>query len=376
MAEVTVKISRFRWGLFLLALALLAVGVAFIHSASYKISTGAYEGYASKQLQWVGLGLVLFVGLLVVSYRTIGKLSPFIYLAGLGGLAAVLVLGVTVNGSRRWIPIGSVRVQPSEFMKLAVIVALARLCAHPDRLRRLRGLVVPGLLVLLPVGMIAMQPDMGTALVMVPIFFAITYAGGARVRYLLLLLMVGLALAPVMWFCVLRDYQKGRILAFINPESSEYRLSEGYHLIQSKVAIGSGGLTGKGWGMGTQNTHGALPERHTDFVFSVVGEEWGFAGCVFVLGLLFGIMLLCLDVAYSTNDPFGRLLVAGVCMMIFIQTVVNVGMTIGLMPITGLTLPLVSFGGSSLMTSMAGLSLVVNVGMRRVEGLPHQLTAA
>jgi rod shape determining protein RodA len=376
VAEITVRISRFRWGLFLLTLVLLAVGVAFIHSASYKISTGDYEGYASRQVQWVGLGLALFFVLLVVSYRTVGRLSPFIYLAGLGGLAAVLVLGVTVNGSRRWIPVGGVRVQPSEFMKLAVIIALARYCVDAQRLRHLRGLVVPGLLVLLPVAMIAVQPDMGTALVMVPIFFAVTYVAGARVRYLLLLVLAGLALAPVMWFCVLRDYQKGRLMAFVNPESSDYRLSEGYHLIQSKVAIGSGGLTGKGWGMGTQNTHGVLPERHTDFVFSVVGEEWGFAGCVFVLGLLFGIMLLCLDVGYSTNDPFGRLLVMGVSTMVFVQTVVNVGMTIGLMPITGLTLPFVSFGGSSLMTSMAGLSLVVNVGMRRVEGLPHQPAGA
>jgi rod shape determining protein RodA len=376
LPEVTLKISRFRWGLFLVTLVLLAVGVAFIHSASYKISSGDYEGYAARQVQWVGLGLVLFVGLLFVSYRTIGKLSPFIYLAGLGGLGAVFILGVAVHGSKRWIPVGSIRVQPSEFMKLAVIVTLARYCVASQKLRQLRGLLVPGLLVLLPVGLIAMQPDMGTALVMVPIFFSVTYVGGARVRYLLLLVLIGLALAPVMWFCVLRDYQKGRLLAFISPESSEYRLSEGYHLIQSKVAIGSGGLTGKGWGRGTQNTHGALPERHTDFVFSVVGEEWGFAGCVFVLGLLFGIMLLCLDVAYSTNDPFGRLLVVGVCTMFFVQTFVNVGMTIGLMPITGLTLPLVSFGGSSLMTSMAGLSLVVNVAMRRVQGLPHELAGA
>jgi rod shape determining protein RodA len=362
--------------LFLLTLALLAVGVAFIHSASYKIATGDYEGYASKQVQWVGLGLVLCVGLLFISYRAFARLSPFIYLVGLGGLAAVFVLGVSVHGSRRWIPVGGIRVQPSEFMKLAVIIALARYCVASQRLRELKGLMVPGLLVLVPVGMIAMQPDMGTALVMLPMFFSITYVGGVRVRHLLLLVLIGLALAPVMWFCVLRDYQKGRLLAFVSPESSDYRLNEGYHLIQSKVAIGSGGLTGKGWGRGTQNTHGALPERHTDFVFSVVGEEWGFAGCVFVLGLLFGIMLLCLDVAYSTNDPFGRLLVTGVCTMIFVQTLINVGMTIGLMPITGLTLPLVSFGGSSLMTSMAGLSLVVNVGMRRVEGLPHELAGA
>jgi len=186
--------------------------------------------------------------------------------------------------------------------------------------------------------------------------------------------------AGVDWRCgdagyvvrVMKDYQKGRILAFINPNTKEHRLSEGYQVIQSKVAIGSGGLTGKGWGMGTQNTHGALPERHTDFVFSVIGEEWGFAGCVFVLGLLFGIMLLCLDVAYSTNNLFGRLLAVGFAILIFVQTVVNAGMAMGIMPVTGLTLPFVSYGGSSLLLLMAGLSLVVNVGTRKMETLVPQ----
>jgi rod shape determining protein RodA len=311
----------------------------------------------------------VFLVLLFVSYTAIGRISAFIYIAGLVGLAAVFVLGVSVKGSQRWIPVGGIRVQPSEFMKLAIIIVLARYAARSQKLRQFTGLAVPGLLCLIPMALIAKQPDMGTAMTFVPVFFSIVYVGGARIKHLLIIALAGLALTPVLWFGVLRDYQRGRLLAFVNPESSEYRLSEGYQLIQSKVAIGSGGLTGKGWGMGTQNTHGALPERHTDFVFSVVGEEWGFAGSVFVLGLLFAIMLLCLDVAYSTTDPFGRLLAVGVATLIFVQTVVNVGMTVGLMPITGLTLPLVSFGGSSLMTSMAGLSLVVNVGMRKVETL-------
>lgn len=372
MAEITVKVSRFRWGLLLVTLALLAIGVLFIHSASYKIATGTYNGYASRQIEWVAYGLGLFFALLFISYRTMGRISPVIYLAGLAGLAAVFVLGVSVKGSQRWIPVGSIRVQPSEFMKIVIIIALARYAARGQKLQEFKGLIIPGVLCIVPMALIAMQPDMGTSLVFIPVYFATMFVGGARVKHLLILVALGLALAPVLWVGVLKDYQKGRIMAFINPESSEYRLSEGYHVIQSKVAVGSGGVTGKGWGMGTQNTHGVLPERHTDFVFSVVGEEWGFAGCVFVLGLLFGIVLLCLDVAYSTNDPFGRLLVIGVATMFFVQTVVNVGMTVGLMPITGLTLPFVSFGGSSLMTSMVGLSLVVNVGMRKVQTLMPQ----
>ncbi len=369
MAQISVKLSRFRWGLFLVTCALLAVGVTFIHSASYKIVTGTYSGYAAKQMVWVGLGLGLFFALLFVSYRDIGRISPLIYIANLAGLAAVYVFGVSVHGSQRWIPVGTFRVQPSEFMKLVVIIVLARYAAKGQKLSEFRSLIVPGILCLIPMVMIAQQPDMGTTMIFIPVFFAIMYVGGARVKHLLLLAAVGIALTPVLWFGVLKDYQKGRLTAFVNPESKEHRLSEGYQLIQSKVAIGSGGLTGKGYGMGTQNTHGVLPERHTDFVFSVVGEEWGFAGCVFVLGLLFGIMLLCLDVAYSTADPFGRLLAVGVATVIFVQTVINVGMAIGLMPVTGLTLPFVSYGGSSLLPSMAGLSLVVNVGMREVKSL-------
>jgi len=369
MAESGINIAKFRWGLFLLTCALLAVGVAFIHSASYKIVTGTYAGYASKQLVWVGLAFGLFFGLLVIDYRTIGKLSPYLYIANLAGLAAVFVLGVSINGSQRWIPFGSIRIQPSEFMKLVVIIVLAKYAAKFREMKNFRNLVIPGILCLIPMAMIAKQPDMGTTLVFVPLFFTIMFAGGARFKHLALIALVGIALTPVLWFGVLKDYQKGRLLAFINPESSEYRLSEGYQLIQSKVAVGSGGLTGKGWGMGTQNTHEMLPERHTDFVFSVVGEEWGFAGCVFVLGLLFGIMMLCLDVAYSTGDRFGRYLAVGVAVFIFVQTLVNVSMTIGLMPITGLTLPFVSYGGSSLMPSMAGIALVINVGMRRPKSL-------
>lgn len=375
MAEISIKLSRFRWGLFLVTCTLLTVGVVFIHSASYKIATGTYAGYATRQLLWVGLGLGAFFCLLFVSYTTIGRLTPFIYLAGLTGLAVVLFLGVSVHGSRRWIPLGGVRVQPSEFMKLALILMLARYAASAtmrEEMRELKALIVPGLLTLIPAAMVARQPDMGTAIVMVPIFFSIMYVGGARLKHLMLLVAVGLAFTPVLWFAVLKDYQKGRLLAFFDPGSKKYSLSENYQVIQSKAAIGSGGLVGKGWGMGTQNTHGALPERHTDFVFSVVGEEWGFAGCVFALGLLFGIMLLCLDVAYSTGDPFGRLLCVGVSTVIFVQTAVNVGMTVGLMPVTGLTLPLVSFGGSSLLTSMAGLSLVMNVALRKTETLRPQ----
>ena len=372
MAEISVKISRFRWGLLLLTCILLAVGVTFIHSASYKIVTGTYDGYASKQLLWVILSLSLFVALLFVSYHAIGRLSPFLYLANIAGLAAVFVLGVSVHGSQRWIPVGSIRVQPSEFMKLTVILVLARYAADPARIRSFKGLFLPGMLCLVPMGLIAKQPDMGTTMVFVPIFLSIMFVGGARFKHLLIIVLAGIALTPVLWFGVMKDYQKERLLAFVRPESNEYKLSEGYQVIQSKVAIGSGGITGKGWGMGTQNTHGVLPERHTDFVFSVVGEEWGFAGCAFVLGLLFGIMLLCIDVAYSTNDPFGRLLAVGVAAMIFVQTAVNVSMTVGLMPITGLTLPFVSYGGSSLLPSMAGVSLVVNVGMRKVETLVPQ----
>jgi rod shape determining protein RodA len=363
-------LKRFNWAIFALLVITLAVGVAFIHSASYRMASRTYEPYALKQVVRIAVGFGIFIFLLFPRYSSIGYYSFLLYLACLALLASVFVLGMSVKGASRWISLGSFKLQPSEFVKVAVILVVAKHFSQleRDQIRRFNSLIKPLVLTLIPMALIAIQPDVGTSLILVPITLGISFAAGVRTKHILLVLFAGLVLLPI-FYQFLRPYQRGRLLSFINPEREEYKLAEGYQLIQSKAAIGSGGLLGKGWGEGTQNNYNLLPERRTDFVFAVIGEEWGFVGGVFVLFLLFGIIFLCMEVAHRTKDMFGRLVAVGVSVFLFLHVVINVGMTVGLMPVTGVTLPFVSFGGSSLLASFACLSLVINVGMRPVPAL-------
>jgi rod shape determining protein RodA len=360
-------LRRFNWGIFALLIIALAVGVAFIHSASYKIASGTHETYALKQVVRIAIGLGIFIFLLFPRYSAIGEYSFLFYLASLALLASVFVIGVNVKGASRWIPLGSFKLQPSEFVKLTLILIVAKYFSQLERekIREFNSLIKPLILTLVPMGMIALQPDMGTSLILLPITLGISFTAGVRAKHIILIILIGLLLVPAS-YQFLKPYQRGRLLSFINPHQEEYKLTEGYQLIQSKAAIGSGGLSGKGYGEGTQNNYNLLPERRTDFIFAVIGEEWGFVGTVFVLALLFGIIFLCMDVAQRTKDPFGRLVAVGVSIFLSIHVVVNIGMTVGLMPVTGVTLPFVSFGGSSLLVSFASLSLVLNIGMRPV----------
>ncbi|MFH1422181.1 MAG: rod shape-determining protein RodA [Planctomycetota bacterium] len=357
--------KRFNWAVFILMLTALSIGLAFIHSASYKISSGTYDTYALKQVVRIAIGLGIFFFLLFPKYSTLGDYLFIFYLICIVLLIAVFFIGSSVKGSIRWIPLGFFNLQPSELAKIAVILVVAKCFSQMDKseLQYFGSLLKPFLFTAIPMGIIVLQPDLGTALVLVPIFLGIAFVAGAKSKHIMLIILACLLMIPV-GYQFLKPYQRGRLLSFINPEKDEYRLAEGYQLIQSKAAIGSGGLLGKGWGEGTQNNYDILPERRTDFIFSVIAEEWGFAGTLFILLVLFGIIFLCMEIAYKSKDMFGRLIAVGVSIFLFLHTVINVGMTIGLMPVTGLTLPFVSYGGSSLFVSFVAVSLAINVGMR------------
>ena len=355
---------RLALALLLTLTAILGIGLAFLRSASYHAATGTYDPYMEVQLVRVALSLLVFLAVVAVPYDWIGRHSAAIYLGGIALLLAVFFVGREANGSSRWIPLGFMDLQPSEVMKLALIVALAQAMRFRDALEGWGGLVVPFALTGVPMVLILKQPDLGTTLIFLPILFTMLLVGGARLLHLGLITACGLVAAPVAFAFGLKAYQRARISAFIDPEKSP--LGAGYQILQSLTAVGSGGLTGRGYGEGTQTHLQFLPERHTDFIFAVIAEEWGFVGAGALLILFLALLLVCLAIAARTRDPLGRLLVIGVVALIGTQVIINTGMTVGLMPITGLTLPFVSFGGSSLIVSLMAMGLVVNVALRPV----------
>ena len=357
---------RFDWILLVAALVLVVIGVAFIWSATFRVrpdGTSYDEHYARKQVKWLGVAAAALAAVVCVDYMRFAKWAYVLYGLGAGGLVYVVFRGIVVSGSRRWLEVMGYRAQPSEFMKLCVILALARYLMYRKNYRTLRGLIAPFLLVLGPIGLIIVQPDLGTSLLLLPVLFVMLYVAGARPKHLGAAMGAGLACLPVMWFVMMGGYQKARILAFVNPSADPQ--GSGWHVTQSLAAIVAGGLRGKGFAHGAQNMYNLVPARHTDFIFSVIAEEWGLIGALAVLALFLVIFLRGIEIAARTREPFGRLIVIGALTSLAFQAVVNVGMTMRLCPITGLTLPFVSYGGSSLVVSFVMLGLILNVGMRR-----------
>lgn len=356
---------RFDFLLFLPVLALVVIGIIFIHSASYRsaeLYQGYYTDYSKRQVIWLGVALVAFCAALLPGYNLFSKYAYTIYALGLLGLAAVLIMGREVGGARRWLAWGPLRMQPSEFMKLAFLLALSKYLIYKDVLNKWWGLAVPLALAAVPMALVLRQPDLGTALLFSPILFVVVYVAGARLKHLFALIVAGLASLPLFWFFVFEEYMRRRLIYFISPGLDPR--GGGYQLIQSQIAVGSGGLLGKGLGQGTQNMLNFLLQRHTDFIFAVIAEEWGTLGVILLFSLFFFTILFGLEIALRTREPFGRLLATGAVTLIATQVVINTGMTVGLLPITGLTLPFVSYGGSSLVTSFIALGLLLNVGLR------------
>ncbi len=339
---------------------LLALGILNLASAS----KGMEVSYHIKQLFWIGLGLVFFLLVSSRDYRTFEAYAYPLYGLGILLLVLVLLLGKEVAGAKRWFVFGGMSFQPSEFMKLAFVLALAKhFSDHPplDGLR-LKDLKVPLLLVALPILLIALEPDLGTALSFLAILGLVVLYWGMEPRALLTLVLL-VAVGSVGGWFLLKDYQRERILAFLDPYSDP--LGSGYHLIQSKIAVGSGGLVGKGAGGGTQSRLGFLPECHTDFAFALFGEERGFLGCLLVLGLYLGLILWGIDTARKAKDEFGAFLAIGITAKFFLHVAINVGMVLGLLPVVGMPLPFLSYGGSFTLISLICLGLLFNIRRRR-----------
>jgi rod shape determining protein RodA len=331
-----------------------------------------------KQALYAMLGFVAMAVLLYMSYENLIEHVRFLYVINLIMLTAVIFLGDSALGATRWIEIGPFRFQPSEFAKLIIIICFAAfLVPRIGKLNRLRDLVPCFAFIALPLGFILKQPDLGTALVFLAIMFGMLFAAGARPLLLISLLAGGLG-SVSLWIWVhfwllanrgfnlwmpLKDYQLERLLIFINPWKDP--LGDGYHVIQSQIAIGQGGILGRGLFQGSQTHGNFLPIQETDFIFSVVGEELGFIGAMLLLALFFTLIYRCIYIAVNAKDDFGYLLTVGVISMIAFHVLVNVGMTTGVMPVTGIPLPMFSYGGSNMITNLAAIGLVLNVNMRR-----------
>ena len=304
-----------------------------------------------------------------IDYRHFERHAWVIYVVGLMLLVLVFLLGHSVRGSTRWISVGGLSLQPSELMKICLIVALAKYLHNDPKTggRTLQDLLIPGLILAVPMGLILAQPDLGTAMIFAFIFATIMVLTELKPRSLVTLAVSFLVAAPATWIYLLKDYQKERIIAFWDRlwGAQTDLLASGWHTHQSLIAIGSGGVTGKGFMGGTQNRFQFLPDQHTDFPFPVWAEEQGFIGVIVLLALYLFLVLWGLRVASQAKDRFGAVVAVGVSAMIFWQAVVNLGMVAGLLPVVGMTLPLFSYGGSSVLAVMVGIGLMMNVSMRR-----------
>jgi len=334
-----------------------------VYSATHVPGMHGLSPLALRQLLWLAGGSVAMLTALIFDYRRLERSAFVVYVLVLLAVLAVPLLGRVGGGSRRWIPLGPVSIQPSEFMKLGLVLVLARHFARSyERGLGLGAAVVPMLLTAVPAAAILAQPDLGTVAVLGIVSLTMLMLGGIRLRWFVLLGVAVAVAAPVAW-PHLKVYQQKRILTFVHPEMDPR--GAGYHVLQSKIAVGSGMTWGKGFLRGTQNQLNFLPEQHTDFIFSVFAEEWGFVGALVLLALYLALVLRGIVIASRARDRFGVLLVLGLTAIVFWQAVINVGMTTGLLPVVGIPLPFFSYGGSSLLCLLIGVGLTMNVSMRR-----------
>lgn len=349
-----------------LILAILGIGVLSIHSVTHA-QQGGVAPYYLKQLVWIFLGAVAFVVMWVSDYHRIARLAYPAYALVLLMLAFVLVEGRTSKGAQRWIALGPFSFQPSEFAKLVLILVLAHYYSKAPRVGWLQRVIVPGFLMLPGLVLILKQPDLGSGLSFVTVYAAMLLMVGVRSQALGVMLLFSVMLFPFAWeglWGSLHDYQRQRIMTFVDPDYDPG--GKGYHALQSRIAIGSGELMGKGLYGGTQSQLKFLPEGHTDFVFAVYAEEWGFLGVLVLLVLFVALIWLSLEIASKAKDQLGALLAVGIVAMLCFCVVVNIGMTAGMFPIVGIPLPLVSYGGSATIMTMASLGLLLNVRRKRL----------
>jgi rod shape determining protein RodA len=365
--------EHFDWTLFIAVAALAVIGVINLYSAT-SVSKGAHADDYIQQIYWLVAGGILATVVAGIDYRHYERLGYALYGVGVVLLLLVFILGREIRGSSRWIYIGSYSFQPSEFMKLFLVIALAKYL-HDDPKgegRTLRDLIAPALITAVPTALVMLQPDLGTGLILILIFGSIASLMRFQLRSLLWLGATAGISAPLFWSHALRGYQNERINAWLNP--SENILGYNWDPHQARIAVGNGGWLGQGFMKGSQNQFLFLHEQHSDFPFPVFAEEWGFVGSLALVALYAVLVLWCLRIASMAKDRFGAVLAVGIASVIFWHAVFNLGMVTGLLPVVGVTLPLFSYGGSSAMTILIGVGLVMNVSMRRAYSSPARTT--
>lgn len=345
-------------------LLLFGIGIVNLYSASgFRLEDGVtVNAYFNRQIIWGGLGLAFMLFFTFFNHQHFRHLAWPLFVFSIVLLAAVPLWGVTIYGAKRWLSFGYFSIQPSEFAKIALLILFAKILSAKTSRLDLGGVGVIFLLAVAPTLLIIRQPDLGSALNLLLLTGGIILYRGLTARVLRLFILIVPMLLPLGWF-ILKDYQKRRILTFLNPGSDP--LGDGYNIIQSQIAIGSGQIWGKGYLAGTQSQLRFLPEKHTDFAVAVFGEEWGFVGCMVLLTLFCLFLLSIISTARDAKDRFGSYLVAGVFFYFFWQILINMGMVLGLMPVVGMPLPFISYGGSATIVNFCLVGLVLNVSMRR-----------
>ena len=355
------KLVQINWFLIVLISLIAGVGFAMLYSAA----NGNIDPWASRQMLRFAAGLGLMLLIALIDVRVWLRHAYLIYATALLLLIAVEVMGVAGMGARRWINLGLFQLQPSEVMKIALVLALARFYhgLHPEEIGRIRWLVVPAGLILVPVALVMRQPDLGTAILLVLTATAIMLLAGVRLWKFAAAFGASLLAIPLAWRFMLHSYQKDRVLTYLNPERDP--LGAGYHIMQSKIALGSGGLFGKGFMQGTQSHLAFLPERQTDFIFTMLAEEFGLVGCLGLLSLYVLVIAYGYAIALRSRNQFGRLLATGVITTFFIYVFINMAMVMDLIPVVGVPLPLVSYGGTSMISLLIGFGLILSVYVHR-----------
>jgi len=361
------KLRAMNW--FLVALITVTSCIGFV--LLYSVAGGSFEPWADRQIVRFGIGMLLLLAVALIDIRIWFQLAYPIYGVSLALLVAVEFFGRMGKGAERWIDIGPLQLQPSELMKIALILALARflhgiLVEDVSRPTRLLGALV---LIALPAALVLMQPNLGTATILIAVGAGLLFVSGLSWKIIVPVIVLAVAAVPVGWEFVLKDYQKQRVYTFLDPDTDP--LGSGYNTLQSKIALGSGGVFGKGFGEGTQSRLNFLPEKQTDFIFTVLGEEFGLFGLMILMGLYLTILTQGVMIALDTRSQFGRLVAMGVCLNFLLYILINTSMSMGLIPVVGIPLPLVSYGGTALITVLLGFGLLLSVQIHRGVDIPR-----
>ena len=360
------KVLQINWGLVLLITATAAVGVAMLYSAA----NGSWNPWATRQIARYGVGLAILITIALVDIRFWWRYAYLIYGILLVMLVAVEVVGSVGMGAQRWINLGVIRLQPSELMKVGIVLALARYFhgVSAEDVRRIPYLIVPILMIGAPSALVLKQPDLGTALFLIMTGGAVFFVAGVRLWKFGLVFAAAGAAVPIAW-SMLRPYQQKRIFTFLDPETDP--LGAGYHILQSKIALGSGGLFGKGFMQGSQSHLNFLPEKQTDFIFTMLAEEFGMVGGLVLLGLYMLIMVYGFAISLRSRTHFGRLLAMGITSILFLYVFINIAMVMGLIPVVGVPLPLISYGGTAMLTLMIGMGFLICTYIHRDVTIPR-----